>query len=101
MNDRVSSTRKKVLLWLASAVAASVVGVLVGRFFELGPFSAPPEIHITQFSLTNEKGLEHLPRYAPFRTLAEELTRADVVLYNAGSRTAVEIESFPRNQGIQ
>ncbi len=90
MNNSGASSQKKILLWIGSAIAASVISIIVGRVFELGPFRPPPEIQITQFSLTNEKGLEHLPSYAPFRALAEELTRAEVVLFNPGGRTAVE-----------
>ena len=92
MNQVGSSSHKKILLWLGSAIAASVIGILVGRVFELGPFRPPPLIQITQFSLTNERGLEHLPSYAPFRALAEEQTRAEVVLFNAGGRTAVDCD---------
>ena len=105
MNNGGASSHKKILLWLGSAIAASVISIIVGQVFELGPFRPAPDIQITQFSLTNEKGLEHLPLYAPFRALAEEPTRAEVVLFNAGGRTAVEcdveLETLDRGVRVQ
>ena len=92
MNKVRASSHKKTLLWIGSAIAASVISIIVGRVFELGPFRSPPEIQITQCSLTNEKGLEHLPPYGELRALAEEPTRIEVVLFNAGGRIAVDCD---------
>lgn len=88
---------KNVLFWLLTAVGGSVIGVGVGKFFELGPFVAPAEIRITQFSFANQSGIEHIPqdeRLSEAQTLAEDRNKIDIVVSNSGGEIATQC--FPQ-----